>query len=281
MPENKAKTYPRIRKILDRPYLAMVLMALVVYIPSFLFARGMKSFFPEFKEQFRPDILFDIALSLAALLLFKRLFKGEFTGNFSCRHFGKGMLLLIPMLLFVVMNFLSVDYASLTTRQVVLCFFDALAVGLFEETAFRALASANFMRVRPDGRGLCLFALLSGLFFGLSHLVNIVTVHAPLDMTLLQVAVASGIGVLMSAVYFRTGSIVPGIVYHLLVDFPNFMLPEIEGEPEPASGSTIVVQCVLGLILAALGLWYLRRRKRDAMKKIWEEKWSQPADEAP
>lgn len=274
MSENETKAYPRIRIILDHPYLAIVLSALLFYIPAFLLTEGLYFLMPEFTERFRPDIILDIAIAIACLFLFKRLFKGQYTGNLSWRHFGLGMLLLIPMLFFVAMNFSSIDYSNLTVESVVLCLFDAVAVGIQEETAFRALSGANFMRVRPDGHRLVLFVTISGLFFGLCHMGNIATVGAAFDETLMQVISASGLGVLLAAVYFRTGSLIPGIVFHVLVDFPSFLVGETtEYVPEPVTPESFIVECVLGLIIAGIGYWYLRRSKREKMKAVWAEKW--------
>lgn len=274
MSENEAKTYPRIRKILDHPYLSIVLSALLFYVPAFLLTEGMYVLMPEFTERFHPDIVLDIAIAAACLFLFKRLFKGEYTGNLSWRHFGQGMLLLIPMLFFVVMNFTAIGYSNLTAKTVALCLFDAVAVGIQEETAFRALSGANFMHVRPDGHRLALFVTISGLFFGLCHMGNIATVGADFDETLMQVIMASGLGVLLAAVYFRTGSIIPGIVYHVLVDFPSFLIGETtEYVPEPVTPESVIVECVLGLIIAGIGYLYLRRSKQEQMKAVWAEKW--------
>ncbi|MBQ9060354.1 MAG: CPBP family intramembrane metalloprotease [Firmicutes bacterium] len=57
--------------------------------------------------------------------------------------------------------------------------------------------------------------------FGLSHSVNLLA-GASLVMTIIQVVVAMMVGIFLCILFIRTGSILPGMVFHAVNDFFSF-----------------------------------------------------------
>ena len=118
--------------------------------------------------------------------------------------------------------------------------------------------------------------MLSGIVFGLIHATNVFAGADPLR-TLLQVIGAVGIGVIFTAVYLRSGSILPCMFYHTLHD-----IIAIAGESEVTETGIITASkinmgdganLVMSLVLAAIALWLLRPEKNEEMRALWNRKW--------
>lgn len=269
MAKNKKKNLPRTHKIMNHPYLALILMPLMGLFFELLIAGVLPSVFPEAAEKYHLDAVGVIIAAVVCLLIFKGWFKGEFTGCLSFKNLKTGLLLLVPTLVFIIINLTEIHYSELTVKDILVAFFVSLAPGLSEEVNFRGLSGSNYMRVHPDGRRLPLIAALLGLIFGASHLMNL-TADAALDKTLLQLFYAAGVGILYAAVFFRTGSLIPGIISHWAVDFTSFMTP---GSSGALSTSDIIRGIALGTVMAAFGFWFIRKAKREEIAKVWAEKW--------
>ena len=106
--------------------------------------------------------------------------------------------------------------------------FLALVVGPTEELLFRGLVqtgingSVSWER-QVFGWRLRLGTVLAAVVFGLWHLVNLS--YQPLGPTVGQVLIATGIGLVIGAVYDRTRNLVGAAVLHSLLDFTGTALP--------------------------------------------------------
>ena len=269
MAKNRKKDLPRTHRIMNHPYLALVLMPLMGLFFEFLFAGVLQSVFPEVAGQYHLDAVGAFAAAVLCLIIFKGWFKGEFTGCLSFKNVKQGLLLLVPTLVFIVINLTEVKYSGLTAKDIALAFAIGLVPGFSEEVNFRGLSGSNFMRVRPDGRGLVLYTTLLGVMFGASHLMNL-SAGAAVGKTLLQIFYASGVGILYAAVFFRTGSLIPGIISHWIVDFTSNLTP---GGTGALSARDIIIGLGLGSVMAAIGYWYIRPAKRGEIAEVWAEKW--------
>jgi len=99
-------------------------------------------------------------------------------------------------------------------HQLALLLLISFLVGFNEETIFRGfLFQGLASRLGPF-----LTILLSGVLFGMFHLVNLIT-GQPLDTTLSQVAQAGSMGFMYAALRLRLGSIWPLILLHGFWDF--------------------------------------------------------------
>ena len=111
--------------------------------------------------------------------------------------------------------------------------------------------------------------LITSTAFGLTHFVNYFTVGAEFKFFLLQGLWTFLLGILLGAVFIRTGSIWPCITVHFLHDFiPDFF---IIGDDIPVF--MVVTMTVDLIILAAFGFWLIRKEKYDEIRKVWEDKW--------
>lgn len=94
----------------------------------------------------------------------------------------------------------------------------ALLVGIFEEYLFRGILLNGFLQRLHWRRETNLFwaIVFSSLIFSGSHLMNLS--HQSLTLTIMQVIMTFGFGLMQSATYLRTRSLVWPIMFHFMVD---------------------------------------------------------------
>ncbi|MFT9097409.1 lysostaphin resistance A-like protein [Liquorilactobacillus sp.] len=117
----------------------------------------------------------------------------------------------------------------------------ALAAAVFEETFFRGILMNNILQHSPRNPNSYLSAILvSSVLFGLTHMINLF--GQSFSATLLQVINAFAIGVMLAAIYLRTGSLKWTILYHFMLDFTGIL----------ASGTVIIATPTLQKWVAVL-----------------------------
>ncbi|NVM19619.1 MAG: CPBP family intramembrane metalloprotease [Candidatus Lokiarchaeota archaeon] len=123
--------------------------------------------------------------------------------------------------------------------------------GLWEEVAFRGvvipLLSKKYKKI--------LTILISGVIFGLAHAFNIVEVllsGRPHIFTLFQVIYTILIGFSIGYMYIKTKSLLPGIIYHYLIDTVGLVFLNVYIENIVLMGVFLIV--FLGVIPAILSI---------------------------
>jgi uncharacterized protein len=119
----------------------------------------------------------------------------------------------LPIILNIA--FFGVGYPGI--GRILLFLAIALLVGFVEETYFRGMM-LRALRIRGPWQAV----IISSLFFGILHLLN-VAAGANLAATLLQVVFAVAIGLMYAALALRTQTILPLIVTHGLTDFVAYL----------------------------------------------------------
>lgn len=281
--KHSKRTLPKKHTIMNHPILALILMPVWCMIIASIFGGIVSGIFGG--DQSAITGVATAAGALLCLAIHRSWFRGEFDGSLKLKNFGLGMLLLLPSLLFFVTNLTEVNFKTLTPAIILTAFGTALGPGVMEEVAFRGLAGSNFMRVWRDEKKLVLIVTLTALLFGLVHISNILA-GAGMAVSFTQAVYSFGAGVLFAAVYLRTGSLIPAIIAHTLVDASAFMNAELMESGGVLSGSSfdwsMLITGALGLALAVLGFWYIRPEKRAEILKLWAQKWTVPeAQELP
>ena len=126
---------------------------------------------------------------------------------------GKALLWLLPMWVLSTGNLwggVGLRYDGITTVMAVLSF---LLVGVVEEIVFRGFL---FNGMRRTGK-LPVAVVVSALTFGMGHIVNLLTGHATME-TLVQMIFAVAWGFLFTFAYLKSGSLLPCIAIHSLID---------------------------------------------------------------
>lgn len=162
-----------------------------------------------------------------------------------------------------------------------------LLVGLGEETLGRAVVAETLLERFGLERGGILAACgLSGLIFGLMHLVNLA--YSPVTAVVAQVVSASFAGVLFAAIYFRSGNIWTTVVLHALYDMGgsvSSLLQTSTAATDPsvdaalAQTLALVMPMVFGVLIGCIALFLLRKSKISQVQETWAGVVGAPADE--
>lgn len=205
-----------------------------------------------------------LILILIILLLFKNqyIFKEKKVGLF------RGLILGLPLLIILLFN---IDLKSLFSANI----FDTLSllifavlVGFAEEFLCRGWIQNEMIERYGDNRcHVTISILLSGLLFGLMHIINIFAGQGIIE-TLSQILQAMAAGFFLGAVYYRSKNIWLVILLHAFWDFAlmtgdlnvlkecTFLNPSLKA----TIGSFLGTICISTIFFTA-GLFELRNSK--------------------
>lgn len=122
-----------------------------------------------------------------------------------------------------------------------------LGVGYIEEVLFRGFLFTSLLKKC----GVVVAVIVSSVSFGLAHIVNLFAGQATL-MTLVQIVYAFAWGFIYTMVFYRSGSILPCIISHILFDMAGYFNNEGQLLSWIAAGAVVVVSVVYGTYLARL-----------------------------
>ncbi len=135
----------------------------------------------------------------------------------------KWPLYVIPGFVVIGLNLtgLKPDELTFSAGRVFEWVIDNLFTGLWEELLTRSLMLYILYRVWGHTvAGARKAVVLTGVLFGLAHLVNLLG-SATVSEVLTQVTYAAIVGVFFGAVIIKTGSIWPGVIVHAVVDMAS------------------------------------------------------------
>ncbi len=151
-------------------------------------------------------------------------------GGFRKKGLGKGLLLGLPLLTIgiaaLVISLAGVYLADLKFQGIAILIVFTLTnffVGLVEETAFRGvILNVMLEKWGNDKKGQTKALVISSVFFGMMHLVNL-TIE-PIFSVLSQVVYAAAMGLLLGVIYLKTRNMWAVIIIHMMTDwFAEFL----------------------------------------------------------
>lgn len=246
-------------------YIAAVLW-LRRYWPAVAARTGISVFHPYLRSAIRQGLLAGFALFMLAVTRQTNIFSRNTVG------FRKG--------LFTGVYLLAVSAGTILYEMVgadgfqdrgniVYSTLYFILVGITEELIFRGITADLILRNNPDKVRMSVF--LSGFLFSLYHAVNFQSADA--RGVLFQMVGTFLLGMLLTAIYYRTGSIRLVIFLHALNDiaaaFPVTVLQSTDKIDDIISGYgwiDILMLLPYLLVLAVL----LRKEKRAEIRKMWE-----------
>ena len=218
-----------------------------------------------------------VAGSLVILAVHKRYFRPEFEGNLCGGRPGTGFRMIgifaVFWIISIAVQVFFTDFAlgapTLATAAV------SVTAGFCEESAFRGLPLSFLMRKYAGKDRIVPALVITAVVFGLIHGLNIFA-GADSGRTVLQIIGAGCMGLLLGAVYLRSGNLWPVIVIHTVHDI--IALLDVSNVTERG---VIVGQVTwqayfdlgLGIAMGVIGLWLVRREKRGEIAEIWSKKW--------
>lgn len=128
-----------------------------------------------------------------------------------------------------------------------------------EEPLFRGMAFGALLQHWQGKHRVRNAVLVSSLFFSLFHLVNLANQN--LAGTVNQMIQVFGMGILLAALYVRSGTLLAPMALHFFVDFSGVLLHH-GGVLHNASFSvtTMSVAIIFCLIYAGIGLWVIKAK---------------------
>ena len=224
-------------------------------------------------------------LALALLHATGHTFLLRRTSNFArgltC---GAFLICFAAFMIFAGVNRALEGEATMPTLPVAAAFIvNYLLVGLGEETLGRAVMAQTLLeRFGLTRRGLLAACGLSGVIFGLMHLVNLA--FAPATSVIAQVVSAAFAGILLAAIYFRCGNIWVTVLVHALYDMGGSVasLFNVASTAAPvgedvAQAVALVMPMLFGVLLGCIALFLLRKSKLPQIAETWGSVVDAPA----
>lgn len=171
---------------------------------------------------------------------------------------ASALVFVIPALAVAINNFPWVSFLAgdctleASLAEILLLAFSCLAVGFFEELAFRGCALMLLLKKRTGSKLKIFMAIFwSSVIFGAVHLVNIFT-SSP-GAVLMQIGYSALIGALCCAVLLETGNLWLCVFIHALYNFAGALIPTY-GSGSIWTGGEIAITAAVGVAVAVISV---------------------------
>lgn len=156
--------------------------------------------------------------------------------------------------------------------QILLLFFECMAVGFFEECAFRGFVLPAVMeKRRKNTKDIFVSVLITSGVFAIVHLINIFT-SSPAAV-ILQIGYSFLIGAMCAVVFLYTGNILVCVFIHGLFNFMGAIVPTyghglIIWDHVP----TIVITVIIGVIAAVFYIFAFIKYDVNKTERLYKKK---------
>jgi len=160
-----------------------------------------------------------VALSVGLLLYVK---KNHWLEYYGLTSLGTGqlqrMLFYVPMLAIVLIMSLKGVIPGLSLQDIVIICVLMICVGFLEELLFRGFL---FQAILKTG-GLNRAVMISGITFGIGHIVNLARGYSAGDQVI-QIVAGIFIGIALAYCVAITKTILPGVIFHALLNITGIV----------------------------------------------------------
>ncbi len=225
-------------------------------------------------EKSMTDMLITRAVGGAIFLVFT-IYLGYRVINPITKPVGKNLLYILPALIIAINNMpiipLVIGQSRITAgyEKIFLLLFECLAVGFFEEMAFRSVVMLGIMENRrKTKKDILISILISSAVFGLVHIVNIFI--SPSIMVVLQILYSALIGGMCAIVLLLTRNIWACVILHGLFNFFGAIVSECgEGRGFFADTPTQILTAVIAIAVIAIYIWLFKRFDISSTDKFY------------
>ncbi len=189
------------------------------------------------------------------------------------KGFWRSLPVLLPAFLVAVNNFpfscVIRGEAVITSPWwvIALVFFECLCVAFFEETAFRGVVFLGLAARKPrDRRWVFWSVVLSGVIFGLIHIVNLYQ-SSPLAV-LMQIGYSALVGAMCSVVLIKTANLWLCIFLHALFNFGGAVV-QYCGSGIIWDTFTIVLTAIIAVLTTVHLIFVFLRADLDVLDGIF------------
>ncbi len=159
----------------------------------------------------------------------------------------KASLFYVPLVLIILSNGVFFFDAQKPAFEILMTVVFMIFVAFAEEMLFRGM----LFKAIEERSGSKAAVIISGITFGFGHIVNLFSGYTGANQ-IMQIAIAVLIGIVLSLLFVRTKSIVPGMVFHALFNTASALSTEVEPLYDYIAVGVIVV-------MGAAYLFYLLR----------------------
>lgn len=135
----------------------------------------------------------------------------------------KASLFYIPLVFIIISNGIFFFDVQKPVLEMLMIMVFMVFVAFAEELLFRGL----LFKAIEERSGSKTAVIISGVTFGFGHIVNLFAGYTGADQ-IMQIAVAVLIGIVLSLLFIRTKSILPGIVFHFLFNTASALSADVE-----------------------------------------------------
>lgn len=226
------------------------------------------------------DVFSEMFGAMLAVFILLRTWRGRLLTQRGCGFFN-GMLVGMWMLTIIAYNLIVSFYnppenARMNPLWDIFWYFAyMLAVGAAEELIGRAVIAETLLEHFGTARaGIWKACLLSGLLFGCGHLINIFA-GSELTGVLVQCGSTALIGMMITAIYFRTGNIWAAVVLHWLNNISASWNMAIYSSTTFGElvGSYSFSMLLPAVVMYALPVLFLLRKKRIGEVELYFGRW--------
>ncbi|NMC54176.1 MAG: CPBP family intramembrane metalloprotease [Chloroflexi bacterium] len=119
----------------------------------------------------------------------------------------------IPLAIIAILQYSKGFNSSLSFRDIAIIVVLMIGVGFIKEMLFRGFLYQGILK---DGK-LTNAIVISGLTFGIGHIVNLMRGYSLADQGL-QIVIAIAIGITLALLVAVTGNIIPSVLFHILLN---------------------------------------------------------------
>ena len=202
-------------------------------------------------------MLLALAVFAAVSIVFVRMNKLE--EKYGLNGFPKDMkkyLFFIPMFILATGNVWDGFSVSFKGAELVIATVSMILVGFVEEMIFR-----GFLFKAMLGSGKAVPAIIvSAITFGIGHIVNLFAGQASFE-TVMQVVFAIGWGFILTMAFYKSGSMIPCIIAHSMVDAISLYGADSEWGDWIYIGVTILTAVIYCIYLGKTGTSAVSEKK--------------------
>lgn len=198
-----------------------------------------------------------VVISAAIYLFVKKNGLLEKYGLAGWAKNSRAMLWFIPLWILSCLNLFSGFQPDYPVPGLIYAAVSMALVGFAEELIFRGFL---FKAMLKDGNVKAAI-IVSSITFGMGHIINLFTGHE-LIATLIQVVFAVAMGFVFTLVFYKSGSLLPGILAHSIIDV--FSVLASDGGSQLVN---MIVHIVVIVVSIAYCLYLAKRVETPAINR--------------
>ena len=183
------------------------------------------------------SVLINTIFSFTLIIIMKMLHKTSYYGLTKVTHY-KDYLYFIPLFLIASVNLWNGIHINHSPNEIIFHILTMINIGFIEEIIFRGFL---FKMMAKDNLNIAIH--VNAITFGIGHIVNLLN-GADLIPTLLQISYAISIGYLFVIIFYKSGSLLPCIITHAIVNALSIFHVESESSLYLTSLFLIIVPLI-------------------------------------